>query len=371
MGELAGVAQWGERASRKRQVDGSSPSLGSVVDVVDVWRESARTWETAVAGWLGAVESEHTRHAYAASLGQFLTHWLQRAATTEDVGAARLWRVSAADVRGWQRALHARGLAPATINARLAALSSFFGFCVTEMVYTDQVREIHKPLLTVNPCATVKRFAVPRKPRVALSIEQARALLRVCDRSTLFGLRDYALLLGYLLTAQRNSELRTLRWGDIREEDGHLVYYWEGKGNTSGVETLHPAIYAALTAYLRAAGRLETIQPEDYIFIAMNDAAERLPQVVPGYVPTALSRQRVNQIVKRQARRAGLREELITVHTLRRTAARRFYEASDFDLDETAKALHHSSTATTRVYLNQPERGAREIWESVAALYGL
>ena len=92
----------------------------------------------------------------------------------------------------------------------------------------------------------------------------------------------------------------------------------------------------------------------------------------PDWLPRAVARVPTEfDVPCVQARRAGLREELITVHTLRRTAARRFYEASDFDLDETAKALHHSSTATTRVYLNQPERGAREIWESVAALYGL
>jgi integrase/recombinase XerD len=206
---------------------------------------------------------------------------------------------------------------------------------------------------------------------VALSIDQVRALLQSCDRTTLAGLRDYALLLGYLLTGQRNSELRVLRWGDLLEdEDGH-VYAWTGKGGKSAVETLHPAVYAAITAYLRAAGRLADIQPEEYIFTALTDAAERWPHVTATETAQPLSRQRVNQIVKRVAQKAGLRAEMVTVHTLRRTAARRFYEASDFDLDETAKALHHSHTATTRVYLNQPERGAREIWNTVAALYGL
>lgn len=386
MSELAGVAQWGEQAFRKRQGDGSSPSLGSVgLDydpaqavaqgydvVIALWRESAETWRAAAHGWLAATGSEHTRRAYAAALHSFLTHWLRREATLEDMATAQLWRVSSADARAWQRALRGDGLAAATVNARLAALSSFFNFCATEMVYTDQTREVHKPLLTVNPCAAVKRLPVTRAPRVALSIDQARTMLRACDRTTAPGMRDYALLLGYLLTGQRNSELREWRWGDLHEDaDGHLVYAWEGKGGKSAVETLHPAVHAAITAYLRAAGRLKTIQAEDYIFVAMNDAAERLPHVDPTHTPTPLSRQRVNQIVKRYARKAGLRAELITVHTLRRTAARRFYEASDFDLDETAKALHHSSTATTRVYLNQPERGAREIWESVAALYGL
>lgn len=386
MVELAGVAQWGEQAFRKRQGDGSSPSLGSVgLDydsaqavaqgydvVIALWRESAETWRAAAQGWLAATGSEHTRRAYAAALHSFLTHWLRREATLEDVATAQLWRVSSADARAWQRALRSDGLAAATVNARLAALSSFFNFCATEMVYTDQAREIHKSLLTVNPCAAVKRLPVTRAPRVALSIDQARAMLRACDRTTALGMRDYALLLGYLLTGQRNSELREWRWGDLHEDaDGRLVYAWGGKGGKSAVEALHPAVHAAIVAYLRAAGRLETIQADEFIFIAMNDAAERLPLVNPQYTPTPISRQRVNQIVKRYARKAGLRAEMVTVHTLRRTAARRFYEASDFDLDETAKALHHSSTATTRVYLNQPERGAREIWESVAALYGL
>ena len=384
---LAGVAQWEERASRKRQVDGSSPSLGSgrapdydpaqafKADydvVIALWRESAETWRAAAQGWLAATGSEHTRRAYAAALAQFLAHWLRREATLDDVATAQLWRVNSADARAWQRALRSDGLAATTINARLAALSSFFGFCATEMIYTDQAREVHKPLLTVNPCATVKRLPVTRAPRVALSVEQVRALLRACDRTTAPGLRDYALLLGYLLTGQRNSELREWRWGDLHEDaDGLRVYAWQGKGGKSAVEALHPAVHAAIVAYLRAVGRLETMQDEEFIFIALNDAAERLPHVEAGDTPTALSRQRVNQIVKRCARKAGLRAEMVTVHTLRRTSARRFYEASDFDLDETAKALHHSSTATTRVYLNQPERGAREIWESVAALYGL
>jgi integrase len=340
--------------------------------VIALWRESAETWRAAASAWVAAAGSEHTRRAYEAGLGRFLTHWLRREATVADVAAAQLWRVSSADVRAWQRALRAEGLAATTVNARLAALSSFFTFCATEMVYTDQAREVHKPLLTVNPCAAVKRLPVLRSPRVALSIDQVRALLRACDRTTTAGLRDYALLLGYLLTGQRNSELRVLRWGDLREDEAGHVYAWAGKGGKSAVEALHPAVYAALTAYLRAAGRLADIQPEDYIFTALTAAAERLPHVeAAAGEARPLSRQRVNQIVKRLAGKAGLRAEMVTVHTLRRTSARRFYEASDFDLDETAKALHHSNTATTRVYLNQPERGAREIWNSVAALYGL
>jgi len=234
----------------------------------------------------------------------------------------------------------------------------------------DQAHEVHKPLLTVNPAATVRRLDTPQQARVALSVEQARALLRVPNRQTISGCRTYALLLAYLLTGQRNSEMRGLRWGDIRREGEAVLYRWQGKGK-SGEEILHPAVYGAITAYLQAAGRLGTIKPEDYIFTALDEKAARRFGFRQVKENQPISRQRVNQIVKATAKRAGLRAELITTHTLRRTAARRFYEASGYDLDETAKVLHHGSPTTTRVYLNQPERETGAIWESVAALYGV
>lgn len=369
MSMLAGVAQLEEQTYRKRQGVGSSPTLG--FDVA-AWRQAPETWRAAVEGWLAA-GSANTQAAYTTALAQFVAYLGcdgSERPLVDEVIDAQLWRVTAADVRMWQRALQAQGLAPATVNSRIAGLSSFFRFCQEQVAYVDQAHEVHKPLLAVNPAATVRRLEAPQSPRVALSVEQARALLRVPNRSTVSGCRTYALLLAYLLTGQRNSEMRTLRWGDIRREGEAVLYRWHGKGK-SGEERLHPAVYAAITAYLQAAGRLGTIAPENFIFTPLDaDVARRF-----GYRQVKenqpISRQRVNQIVKATAKRAGLRPELITTHTLRRTAARRFYEASGFDLDETAKILHHGSPTTTRVYLNQPERETGAIWESVAALYGV
>ncbi len=339
---------------------------------VAAWRQDPETWRAAVEGWLAA-GSVNTQAAYTTALAQFVAHLGcdgDGRPLVDEVIDAQLWRVTAADVRTWQRALQAQGLSPATVNSRIAGLSSFFRFCQEQVAYVDQAHEVHKPLLTVNPAATVRRLEAPQSPRVALSVEQARALLRVPNRTTVSGCRTYALLLAYLLTGQRNSEMRTLRWGDLRREGEAVLYRWQGKGK-SGEERLHPAVYAAITAYLQAAGRLGTIAPEEFIFTPLDaEAAKRF-----GYRQVKenqpISRQRVNQIVKATARRAGLRSEMITTHTLRRTAARRFYEASGFDLDETAKVLHHGSPTTTRVYLNQPERETGAIWESVAALYGV
>lgn len=342
---------------------------------VIAWRRDPVTWDTGRTLWTASL-TENTRRVYLTGLEQFIQHRLADAtATVERWGACEPWRISTGDVRAWQRALTAQGLSPATVNNRVAALSSLFGFCQREMVYTDQALGIQQPLATVNPCDALKRLDNAHKAKVALTGEQARALLDAADRRSVNGSRNYALLLGYLLSGNRNSEIRLLRWGDLHVEgdgDDALVFFtWRGKGGTGGEEILHPAVYHAITAYLRGAGRLETIQPEDYVFTALQDVAVRLPNVQAHANGQAITRQRVNDIVKSLARRAGLRAELITTHTLRRTVARRFYEASGHDLDLTQKILHHASPNTTRDYLHQPELQTREIWEKVAALYGL
>jgi len=318
--------------------------------------------------------SGHTQAAYETALRQFLGFWLHRngtGAALAEVATAQLWRVSSSDMRSWQRALRESGLAPKTVNARLGALSSFFAFCARDVAWTDQAREVHKTLLQVNPCDAVKPLRVQRQPRVALDVAQVRALLRACDRTRVSGARDYALLCGYLLTGNRNSELRTLRWGDLRREGEDVLYRWVGKGGKCSEELLHPAVYAAIGDYLRMAGRLGDITEDDYVFTALTDAAGRFPHVARADLARPISRQRVNQIVKARARDAGIEPGLVSTHTLRRTAARRYFEVSGNDLDETAKMLHHSNLNVTQVYLNQPERASREIWKSVAALYGL
>ena len=367
---LVGAAQMEEPVSRQHQGVGFSSASDS--DVVAAWRQSPETWRSAVEGWL-AFGSVNTRSAYATALKQFLMHLGctgDGRPLYEEVTGAQLWRVTTADIRAWQQAMKTARLSPATINSKVAAVSSFFRFCQEQVVFVDQVHDIHAPLLTMNPAATVPRLTVSHSPTVSLSMEQVRALLQVPNRKTVRGRRTYALLLAYLLTGQQTSDIRTLRWGEIRREGDAVLYRWQGKGE-SGEERLHPAVYAAITAYLQATGRLQTIGPDEYIFTPLDAEVARRFGYRQVRENSPISRQRVNQIVKAAARRAGLRADLITAQTLRRTAARRYYDLSGYDLDETAKMLHHSSVATTRVYLSQPEWETGTIWESVATLYGV
>ena len=318
-------------------------------------------WDDAAAAWietkLARSGSEHTQRAYESSVRTFF-----------EFCQVRPWEVGGVQVIAWQQAMRGKGLSEATVNLRLAALSSFYAFCCYRYVVTDPATGREIPLMEHNPVARVERAKVsPYEKSVYLSVDEVRALLRSIPRNTVVGLRDYALIVTYLYTGRRSSEVRTLRWGDIRQEGGRVWYDWKGKGKKRTDELPLPA-YNAIVAYLEAAGRLEGMGEEDFIFTALSGVATRLPGVEEvGSRP--LSSSFVNRVVKKGARRAGLKWKRIHTHTLRHTAAMLRYDLSG-DVKKLKDFLNHSSLATTQIYLDHNEKRTDTLWAQVEALIG-
>lgn len=229
--------------------------------------------DKAVSVWLEArAGSAHTRRAYETDLTSFFEF------CGETVGQGT--------VAAWQRAMVADGLAARTVNRRVAAVSSFFEFC------------LEASLVTFNPVEGLERLALAPscksqgKGEVAegFSLGELRALFWSIPRDTVVGLRDRALVFSYFHTGRRATEIRTLTWGEVTAKRFPL-----------------PA-YGAIVEYLRAAGRLDTIEEGDLVFTALSDAATRLPTV--NEMPEAgLSSSFVNRVIKKCARRAGLQWE--------------------------------------------------------------
>jgi len=98
-----------------------------------------------------------------------------------------------------------RDVAVATSNLRLATLSSFYEFA------------IRNDLVSVNPIDKIKRGKSQRYQGAhAMEPEIVQARLRSIDTSTLDGKRDRALLLVYLQTCRRLSEVAGLLWRDVQ-----------------------------------------------------------------------------------------------------------------------------------------------------------
>ncbi|OGO69853.1 MAG: hypothetical protein A2Z49_09620 [Chloroflexi bacterium RBG_19FT_COMBO_56_12] len=336
-----------------------------------------RAWTDAFEAWMENLRAENTRRAYRAAWRDFLAF------------ADKMpWEVGKSQVAEWAAAIRRQGLSDATLQQRLAALSSFYSFTMDDYtVINPSGREV--ALHDYNPAASgkLRPKISPYGKAIYLSAEEARALLWAIKRTTVQGLRDYALFLAYLATGRRNSEIRMLRWGDFERNGGRIWYRWSGKGKDDMRNECPARLWEAIVEYLKAAGRLgkvseapdvpevpkEGMRDEEYIFTALTNKAARLPNVsaaewVPGAQP--LSMREVGRLLKRYARLAGLDAKKIHVHTLRHTAAMLRHEAGD-NVEEICAFLAHSSLAITQIYLHRVEGKKDTSWSKVEALLGL
>lgn len=318
-------------------------------------------WKDAYFLWQSALRSGNTRRAYAVG-------WESLLAASSKLP----WEINSTDVYRWVQGLREVGLSQATVNQRVAGISSFYRFVVRN--YRVTLPDGRETALRVDNPAESSELRVPVNPygkTTHLGVVECRALLAAIPRCTVQGLRDYALMLGYLYTGRRNSEWRTIRWGQF-EKRGHKVQYvWSGKGKKEQRFELPLTVWEAVLAYLHAAGRAELAEDE-YIFLAVTDRASCLPNVAGGYCRTAqpLSARQVGALTKRYARRAGLDPEKVHVHTLRHSAAMLRVEVGD-DVEKISSFLAHSSLAVTQIYLHSLEGKQDDSWAKVDTLLGL
>lgn len=88
---------------------------------------------------------------------------------------------------------------------------------------------------------------------VALTMDEAHALLHMVNQSTLKGKRDYALLMLLIRTGIRRSECAALKAGDIQKEQGHTILMIEhGKGDKRRVVKLPADVARTLEEYQEA-----------------------------------------------------------------------------------------------------------------------
>jgi integrase len=120
--------------------------------------------------------------------------------------------VTEIDVKAWQAELEQRGLAAATVYGYISRLSSFYQWALQDPALAQRIGR--NPVRLARPKAPP---AYQAESTQALSDEELRALLRVvkrrADAGDVVGLRDYAMLLFYVLTGMRRAEIAGLRWG--------------------------------------------------------------------------------------------------------------------------------------------------------------
>lgn len=166
-------------------------------------------------------------------------------------------------VREWVEEQRGRGLAQKTLATRVKSLKAFMRWLVEE------------EWLSRDPLAKLRVPKVDVQAKPTLSICEVEALLRTCDRGTLTGARDFAIMLLLFSTGLRAAELIALRVEDFDWQQG-LVRIRRGKGGKFRVVPLGSKVDKAIDKYLEYSQRKR--QGQDFVFLT--DEGEPLTYVV-------------------------------------------------------------------------------------------
>jgi integrase/recombinase XerD len=285
-----------------------------------------------VAGFLGTLQTErgvsrHTLAAYRRDLADF-DRFLMR-------GGQRLTDVRADDVVSYLEHARARGLKPASIARRLAAVRG---------LYRHLVRE---ESLTRDPTEHVDTPRAGRPLPKTLTREAAAALVEAFDGVAPRSVRDRTLLEVLYATGMRASECLGLRLEDVNLNAGYAVC--TGKGQKQRLVPLGEQAVMWLRRYLSDA------RPR---FTAKKDCGRLFVNPRGG----VLSRQSLWTIVRHAAAAAGLRRK-ISPHVLRHSFASHLLEGGA-DLRSVQAMLGHADIGTTQIYTHLPSEALKRMYRT-------
>jgi integrase/recombinase XerC len=231
---------------------------------------------------------------------------------------------------------------PVTIGARIACLSSYFRFL------------IRMGLVHSNPCDLVERPRTSPSPARGYSADEVKRLLDVAP-DTIAGRRDRAILLVFILTGRRRTEVMELKAGDIEIADGTVLYSYRGKGGKRGRRELPRPAWEAIRRTLSDCGKdLPSMAAEESLWQAG--------------APKGLSGSTFYARFRRYLADAGLQPT--GLHILRHSAAKLRRDAGE-SVEAVSAFLDHSSLAVTTTYLRRLEGVEDHSWEKVAESIGV
>ncbi len=216
---------------------------------------------------------------------------------------------------------HDRKLTGHTINCYLRSISAFWSWLLRE------------GFIDSNPFAKTKIPKAPRKVITPFTEDQIQSLLQAIDISGVAGLRSYAMVLMFLDTGMRLGELTGLKKNDVDLKNKTVKVF--GKGAKERRLPIGKRLLAALWKY-----QLYRPQPAsgsiDNFFLTQD-----------GW---PLTKNRMESIIKKLGRKAGLQGVRCSPHTFRHTFCIQFLRngANLFSLQQ---MTGHSSLEVLRGYV--------------------
>jgi integrase len=270
---------------------------------------------------LNSVASEHSKRNYAKALDELFT-----------LLANRSQGLSRALLMEYRAAMLEKKLSASTVNVRLSAVRKLIGEAQRNGI--------------IGAEEAAKLAGVPNLPQKGtrlgnwLTLDQAKDLLTVPDRSTLKGKRDYVILSLLVGCALRRHELASVDVDGIQMREGRwVVADLRGKGGRVRTVAIPLWVKQGINAWMIAA------KIEDGRLLRPLSKSGKL-------IGDELGDWAIWSVVEQSAKEIGI--EHFGAHDLRRTCAK-LCRKNGGDLEQIKFLLGHSSIQTTERYLGSEQ----------------
>ena len=267
--------------------------------------------------------SAHTIGAYQADLMQFLIY------LTADEANLKLSGASYLDVRGWVISLIDQGIAPKSVNRKIASLSHFYRF----------LQKAGK--IELNP---TERLQALKTPKSLPNFVQADELTTILDHSQFEqdykGQRDKMVLELLYGTGMRLSELKNLKWSSVDLVQKQISVL--GKRNKMRIIPLTSTLQQLLQQF-----KANFPQVSDWV-IQTDKGKQAYPMLI-------------YRIVKKYLGVAKSAEKK-SPHVLRHSYATHLLE-NGADLNAIKDLLGHASLASTQIYTHNSLARLKEVFD--------
>lgn len=220
-----------------------------------------------------------------------------------------------------------------TRNRKISSLNSFFSYMFKVIGVIDS-----------NPIDLIDAPRIPKRLPHALELNEVKQLLEavLSNKDEYYAIRDYAILMVFLNTGIRLSELVNIKTNHIVNNEYLRVI---GKGNKERNVFLNSSVTDSIRTYM-------DIRPDselEFLFLNKNGSNN-------------LGQRGVQYLVSKYLKKCGLGGKY-SPHSFRHTAATLLYQYGDVDIRTLQLILGHESVSTTQIYTHVSDKKLKEAVE--------
>lgn len=243
------------------------------------------------------------------------------------VNSAFLDGISVSEIYEYQLYMREdRGISARSLARKMSAVKALYKYaCVAVKICKN------------NPVKDIEGAFIRNSAPKFLSLEESAHLLDVInsDKKSCTRLRDYAIILLFLNTGMRLSELVMINIEDFDNQMSHIRVL--GKGRKERVVYINPACRDAIVAYLNERKSVICIEKGRHpLFLSTRE--------------NRISNNAVQKRVQKYLTDAGFAYKQLSTHKLRHTAATLMYREGGVDVRILQEILGHEQLNTTQIY---------------------